>query len=230
LRESIARQQRFTADASHQLRTPLAGLQTQAEMALREDDPAKIRQALEWIRVSTTRLSHLLNQLLALARVEPGSGRETQLQTVDLTALARATTAEWVAAALNKQIDLGLEAGSATTNISGNPLMLREMLSNLLDNAIRYTPEHGKVTVVLGTENGKALLAVEDSGPGIPPEERERVFERFHRLPDSASDGCGLGLAIVREIALAHHAEIEVGEGPGNKGTRIAVRLPLLSA
>ncbi len=230
LRESIARQQRFTADASHQLRTPLAGLQTQAEMALREDDPAKIRQALEWIRMSTTRLSHLLNQLLALARVEPGSGRETRLQTVDLMALARAATSEWVSTALTKHIDLGLEAETATLNISGNPLMLHEMLSNLLDNAIRYTPAQGKVTVVLAAENGKATLAVEDNGPGIPADEREHIFERFHRLPDSGSDGCGLGLAIVREIALAHGAEISVGEGPGGRGARIAVRLPLLAA
>ena len=227
LRESIVRQQRFTADASHQLRTPLAGLQTQAEMALRETDPTKVRHALEWIRASTMRLSHLLSQLLALARVEPGSGREAQLQTVDLILLARETTAEWVTPALAKHIDLGFQADPAAIMVSGNPLMLHEMLSNLLDNAIRYTPPQGKVTVVVAQQAQKALLMVEDNGPGIPVEERDQIFERFHRLADSASEGCGLGLAIVREIAQAHSAEITVGVGPQGLGTRMMVSLPL---
>lgn len=229
LRESIVRQQRFTADASHQLRTPLAGLQTQAEMALRETDPAKVRHALEWIRASTVRLSHLLSQLLALARVEPGSGREAQLQTVDLVLLARETTAEWVTLALARQIDLGFQAETAPVLVSGNPLMLHEMLSNLLDNAIRYTPPQGKVTVAVALQAQQALLVVEDSGPGIPVEERDQIFERFHRLADSASEGCGLGLAIVREIVQAHLAEISVGTGPQGQGTRMTVSLPALS-
>lgn len=227
LRESIVRQQRFTADASHQLRTPLAGLQTQAEMALRETDPAKVRHALDWIRASTLRLSHLLSQLLALARVEPGAGREAQLQPVDLLALARETTAEWVTLALARQIDLGFQAEAASVMVSGNPLMLHEMLCNLLDNALRYTPPHGKVTVAVALQAQQALLMVEDSGPGIPVEEREQIFERFHRLADSSSEGCGLGLAIVREIAQAHLAEVAVDAGPQGLGTRMTVRLPL---
>jgi len=227
LRESIAHQQRFIADASHQLRTPLAGLQTQAEMALRENDPIKVRHALEWIRASSVRLSHLLSQLLALARVEPGSGREAHLQTLDLVQLARETTTEWVSAALAKQIDLGFETAQASVNVNGDALMLREMLSNLLDNAIRYTPPYGKVTVVLSVEGENALLMVEDNGPGIPAGERDQIFERFHRLPDSTSEGCGLGLAIVREIALAHGAEISVSDGPDGRGTRMTVSLAL---
>lgn len=229
LRESIARQQRFTADASHQLRTPLAGLQTQAEMALRETNPAKIRHALDWIQASTVRLSHLLSQLLVLARVEPGSGWEAQLQTVDLVLLTRETTAEWVTAALVKHIDLGFQADAAPILVSGNPLMLHEMLSNLLDNAIRYTPSHGKITVAVALQAKKALLTVEDNGPGIPSDERDQIFERFHRLADSASEGCGLGLAIVREIAQAHLAEISVSEGPQGQGTRMTVSMPALS-
>lgn len=224
LRESIAHQQRFTADASHQLRTPLAGLQTQAEMALRESDPIRIRHALEWIQAGTLRLSHLVSQLLALARVEPGSGREMNMQMLDLVQLARTTTAEWVLAGLARQIDLGFEAADPQVSINGNGLMLREMLANLLDNAIRYTPAQGKVTVAVKVNTQGIQLIVEDSGPGIPIDERERIFERFHRLPESAGDGCGLGLAIVREIALAHHAEIDVTDGTG---TRMVVNFPL---
>jgi two-component system sensor histidine kinase TctE len=226
VRANIDQQQRFTADASHQLRTPLAGLQTQAEMALRESDPVRIRHALEWIQAGTVRLSRLVSQLLALARVEPGSGRESAWQSLDLVQLARETAAEWVLIGLEKHIDLGFEAPSSPVRISGNEIMLREMLSNLVDNAIRYTPTNGKVTVAIAVENESALLIVEDNGHGIPPSERERVFERFHRLPESGGDGCGLGLAIVREIALAHHAHIDVADGSDGIGTRITVSLP----
>ena len=230
LRESIAHQQRFTADASHQLRTPLAGIRTQAEMALREHDPEQIRRALAWIRTGTSQLSHLVSQLLALSRVEPGSGREVEMQPLDLNRLARETTAEWVEAALEKGIDLGFESPEETVSVYGNAMLLRELLANLLDNAIRYTPDRGKVTVMLSAQAGAAWLAVEDNGPGIPKEEREHVFERFHRLQDNAGSGCGLGLAIVREIALLHGAEVTVEPGAGAKGTRMVLTLPTLPA
>lgn len=230
LRESIAHQQRFTADASHQLRTPLAGLQTQAEMALRESDPIRIRHALEWIRAGTFRLSHLVSQLLALARVEPGSGREMNMQMLDLVQLARETTAEWVSAGLARQIDLGFEAAQPQVLINGNGLMLREMLANLLDNAIRYAPAQGKVTVAVMVSTKGIQIIVEDSGPGIPIDERERIFERFHRLPESTGDGCGLGLAIVREIVLAHQGNVAVESGADGVGTKFIVTLPALAS
>ena len=226
LRESIAHQQRFTADASHQLRTPLAGIRTQAEMALREHDPAQIRRALEWIETGTSQLSHLVSQLLALSRVEPGSGREVEMQALDLHRLARDTTAEWVEAALEKQIDLGFESAEAAVQVHGNAMLLRELLANLLDNAIRYTPAQGKVTVLLAAHAGQARLAVEDNGPGIPEAEREQVFERFHRLQDNTGSGCGLGLAIVREIALLHGAEVAVEAVAGTGGTRMVLTMP----
>jgi two-component system, OmpR family, sensor histidine kinase TctE len=227
LRQAIAIQQRFIADASHQLRTPLAGLQTQAEMALRETNPDSVRHALEQINTSTARLSHLVKQLLSLARVEPGSRREDHLHPLDLVALARATTAEWVTAALAKQIDLGFEASPNPAIINGDDVMLGEMLSNLLDNAIRYTPPGGEITVRVETANDETvLLLVEDNGIGIPEESRELVFERFHRLPDSGSEGCGLGLAIVREITHAHQGEISIRKGADGQGTCVAVTFP----
>lgn len=228
LKESMMHQQRFTADASHQLRTPLAGLQMQAEMALREQDPVRIRHALEWIQASTLKLSHLVNQLLAMARVEPASGREFNLQPLDLVKLTRDTTAEWVANALAHQIDLGFESGLDSVRVMGNATMLHEMLANLLDNAIRYTPQQGKVTVAVAAETCHALLTIEDTGPGIPAEERERIFERFHRLPESTGDGCGLGLSIVREIVQIHQASITLNDGAGGRGTLVSIRLPRL--
>lgn len=227
LRESITHQQRFTADASHQLRTPLAGIQTQAEMALREHDPARIRRALEWIQAGTSHLSHLVSQLLALSRVEPGSGREDEMQNVDLEALARDTTAEWVSAALQRQIDLGFESPHAPVPVRGNAMLLRELLSNLLDNAIRYTPAQGNVTLAVSAGSDTAQVTVEDNGPGIPEAEREHVFERFHRLQENESSGCGLGLAIVREIALLHQATVTIEAGAGGKGTRVRLKMDL---
>ncbi|HEX5364195.1 MAG TPA: sensor histidine kinase N-terminal domain-containing protein, partial [Gallionella sp.] len=224
LQASMVQQQRFTADVSHQLRTPLAGIQTQAEMALRETDPVRIHHALEWIRSGTVRLSHLVNQLLALARVEVGADRNVDLHELDLVQLARDTTSEWVARALNRQIDLGFEATRGEVLIRGNLLLLQELISNLLDNAIRYTPVRGKITVTVDVDENGAILKVEDSGPGIPVAEREHIFERFYRSQESA--GCGLGLAIVREIALIHHAQASVESGADGRGTQVRIQLP----
>lgn len=229
LQASIAQQQRFTADVSHQLRTPLAGIQTQAEMALRETDPVRIHRALKWICSGTVRLSHLVNQLLALAHVEAGSYRDVPLLALDLVQLARDTATEWVTDALNRQIDLGFETTRKEVLIQGNALMLQELVSNLLDNAIRYTPVQGKITVTVTVDEDVAVLKVEDTGPGIPLEEREHIFERFYRLPGSTGDGCGLGLAIVREIALMHHAETNIESGADGKGTLVNLRIPLNS-
>jgi two-component system sensor histidine kinase TctE len=227
VRQSIAHQQRFTADASHQLRTPLAGIQTQAEVALREHDPARIRRALEWIQAGTANLSHLVSQLLALSRVDPASGREVEMQELDLKNLARETTAEWVAAALERQIDLGFESPDAPVLVRGNAVMLHELLGNLLDNAIRYTPTQGKVTLSVLADSDTAQVTVDDTGPGIPESEREMVFERFHRLQENESSGCGLGLAIAREIALLHQATIAIEPGSAGVGTRIRLKMPL---
>jgi two-component system sensor histidine kinase TctE len=215
-------QRRFIEDAAHQLRTPLAGLAAQAERALRARDAEATRQALQRVNESSWRLTRLANQLLTLAAAEPGHEPKRDFAAVDLAKLVRQVCAEWVPEALRRQIDLGLEAGEAPEMIQGDELLLTELLNNLLDNALRYgAPPGGRVTVRLG--GCPLVLGVEDNGAGIPAAERERIFERFHRIPGSASGGSGLGLAIVRQIALAHGAAVEVRAGSEGRGTLVTV-------
>ncbi len=225
---ALAAQQRFIADAAHQLRTPLAGLRTQTELALRQNDPEEVRKTLRQIDTATARTTHLVNQLLALARAEPGANRLRAAQRIDLTELARTTATEWVPHAIERNIDLGFEGGITAVGVNGDPILLKELLGNLIDNAIRYTPPGGQVTVAVTSALRNCLLSVEDNGPGIPAEERERVFERFHRLLGNGADGCGLGLAIVREIAYGHGATVALEEAVGGHGTRISIEFPAL--
>lgn len=227
LQEAMSLQQRFIADASHQLRTPLAGLQTQAEMAMRESDPARVRHALEHICASAARFSHLVQQLLSLAKVEPASGRQLNMVMLDINQLAREVTETLVSTALAKQVDLGFEGNDAPLVIKVDGFLLRELLTNIVDNAIRYTPNNGEVTVRVEHADGVVAVTVEDNGPGIPPELRAKVFEPFYRIDEQAAEGCGLGLAIAKEIALLHQAEILIEDGRSGKGTRVVVRLPL---
>jgi two-component system sensor histidine kinase TctE len=226
LADGLSAQQRFIADAAHQLRTPLAGLRTQTELALRQEDAEDIRRTLQQIDTASARTTHLVNQLLSLARAEPGANRLHMPQAVDLTALARDTTTEWVTRALERNIDLGFEAEKEPLTIAGDAVLLREMLGNLLDNAIRYTQKGGQVTVTVTARDSSTRLVVEDNGPGIPGEERERVFERFHRLLGNSADGCGLGLAIVREISLGHGAAIHIEPAQCGRGTRVVIEFP----
>jgi two-component system sensor histidine kinase TctE len=223
LNSTLEAQRRFVADAAHQLRTPLAGLITQSEYALRTDDPADQRHALVQIKASAERASRLVHQLLTLARCEASTARGVAFTTLDLDRLLRAQTAEWAPAAMRHDIDIGYESQAPGATVSGNAVLLRELFANLLDNAIRHAPCGGRVTVRL-CEAERPLILVEDDGPGIPPPERERVFERFYRLPGGAGDGSGLGLAIVREIARAHGARAWITEGSGGKGTRVCVQ------
>ncbi len=217
VRGTMKLQQQFIADASHQMRTPIAGLQTQAELALREKDPQAIHSTLEHVLSSSSRLAHLLSRLLSMASVDPAAGREPRLNHINLIEIATKVTSDFVIAARTKKIDLGLDIKTPVAKILGDDIMLREMLSNLIDNAICYTPNKGIITVSVEkvTENNaaKIMLSVTDNGIGIPQEERRQVFERFHRLRDNEGAGCGLGLAIVKEIVLAHHAEIEITDG-----------------
>jgi two-component system sensor histidine kinase TctE len=167
-----------------------------------------------------------VNQLLTLARAEPGSHRSLMRERIKLAALARETAGEWVPRALNRSIDLGFDDTSVDAEISADPFLIREMLNNLIDNALNYTPAEGRVTVRVLQNDGFVTLEVEDEGCGIPEEERERVFERFYRSASGSPEGCGLGLAIVREIAQGHGATVAIQSGANGRGTRMTIAFP----
>lgn len=226
LSAALAAQQRFIADAAHQLRTPVAALKTQAELAVRQVRDGEAAATLQHLHTAADHAARLVSQLLTLARAEPGSHRSVMRQPVALMSLARDISREWVPRALTRQIDLGFDDASAAANISADPFLIHEMLNNLIDNAIQYTPAGGRITVRVRQQGGHATLEVEDDGPGIPLDEREKVFERFYRIPGGAPEGCGLGLAIVREIAQGHQATVTVQSGAGGRGTRMTVTFP----
>ena len=245
LDSSIAAQRHFLADAAHQLKTPLAGLRTQAELAAREidsgrGDPASIKHSLRQIALATERAAHTVNQLLSMARAED-SGQAARHQPVDLAAVTRAVVRDFVPRAMERRIDLGYEGPDAgpATRMVGEPVLLSEMVRNLVDNALRYTPVGGTVTarVVPDPFGQVVVLQVEDSGPGIAPAERKAVFRPFYRALGTQVDGSGLGLAIVLEVAQWHDAEVTVvdarprsGATATAPGALFTVRFPLGSA
>jgi two-component system sensor histidine kinase TctE len=214
LSQTIDMQKRFIADAAHQMKTPLAGMRMQSELALRQVDADEIHRSLEQLAKSSESATRLVNQLLALARAENQPHAGLAFEQLDLAALARDTVQDWVPASFAHKIDLGFEQPDEPVAIGGNALMLRELLSNLIDNALRYTPAGGSVTVRVRRDGDQSLLEVEDTGPGIAPNERAHVFERFYRILGSGAAGSGLGLAIVREIAQQHGAEVDVFNNP----------------
>jgi two-component system sensor histidine kinase TctE len=236
LQESIATQKRFLADAAHQLKTPLAGLRMQADLAQREGATAdELKQSLRHIGRSSIRATHTVNQLLALARAE-SSGSAMPRTTCDLADLTMSVVRDSVPRALDKHIDLGYEGaqpGAEGGQLAGNPTLLKELIRNLVDNAINYTPssleQPGVITArVLTDPFGKTLvLQVEDSGPGVAEAERELIFQPFYRALGTEVDGTGLGLPIVLEIAHQHHATVELEDTrPGHvpPGARFNVR------
>jgi two-component system sensor histidine kinase TctE len=222
--ESTGNQQRFLANAAHQLRTPLAGLQAHTEIALAQDVPEAHRAQLEQVHRATIRTARLANQLLALARAEPGGYQADTFAPVNLRAVVEGAADEWVHRALAKEIDLGFELSDAM--VAGDALLLREVFANLVHNALEYTPQGGHVTVTTGKRNDCAFLEVEDDGPGIPPAERAQVLERFYRVAGTAGTGSGLGLSIVREIALAHGAAISIHAGAHGRGCKVGLTFP----
>lgn len=229
LKQAMQAQKRFIADASHQLRTPLAGLKTQAELALRENDMERKQRTLEQLFISARRSARLANQLLALARNEPEGQGDNTFVRIDLNQLAQECTTFWVPVALEKNIDLGFEESPFPVQVRGDSTSLIEMLGNLIDNAIRYTPAGGHVTVKVNYTPDAAMLCVEDNGTGIEPQYRERVFERFYRILGSGQSGSGLGLAIVAEVVKRHGAEITLEQGGNGEGTLISIRLPIMA-
>jgi two-component system sensor histidine kinase TctE len=216
LAASIASQKRFIADAAHQMKTPLAGLRTQAEIALREQDPAEVQRSLRQIAMASERATHLINQLLSLARAENQGEQNPIMEVLDLCGLAREAVSGFFDRAMDGGIDLGFEETEHPLLVRGNQTLLNEMIKNLVDNALRYTPRGGSVTVRVGWDKvmRRARLDVEDNGPGIPEVERPLVFERFYRVLGTGQDGSGLGLAIVREIAQQHDGRLSVGDNP----------------
>jgi two-component system sensor histidine kinase TctE len=215
-------QQRFLANAAHQLRTPLAGLQAHTELALAQPLPEAVRAQLDQVHQATVRTARLANQLLALARAEPGARGDPS--SVNLKSVVEAEADAWVHQALARDVDLGFELEGAP--VEGDAFLLREALANLVHNAIEYSNRGGRVTVRTGARNNHAFVEVEDDGPGIPSAERARVLERFYRVPGTSGTGSGLGLAIVREIAAGHGAGIELTEGAGARGCRVAITFP----
>ena len=224
LREDLDSQRRFVANAAHQLRTPLAGLKTYVGVVSSLSEKAEQKQltdAVKQLDHGLNRITHLVNRLLALAKAEPNAAAKVKPQNFDLNLVAAEATSDLVGDAIDKNVDLAFEGAAGPLIVSGDPSSVRELVMNLVDNAVRYTPTGGHVTVRV--QNGKGvILAVEDDGPGIVESERERVFERFYRVLGTDGAGSGLGLAIVREIAKSHGAKIELGSG-SDGGTTIRV-------
>jgi two-component system OmpR family sensor kinase len=238
LDRALGAQRAFIADAAHELRTPLTAVHLQAQLAERATDETARRAALAELKSGLTRATHLVEQLLTLAREEPGVA-DRGTAPVNLAELARSVVGELGALAAARGVDLGA-AGSAADApaaravvVEGDAAGLRALIENIVDNAVRYTPRDGRVDVCVEAEGADAVLAVRDSGPGIPASERTRVFDRFYRAPAAgAADvpGSGLGLAIVKRIAERHDATIALGPGiagPAGEGLTVTVRLPL---
>ena len=234
LKVSLTTQRRFLADAAHQLKTPLAGLRMQADLALRAQDPEEARRCLQQITRSSVRATHTVNQLLSLARAET-TGRALPSQPVDLGELVTEVIIDSYPLAQDKRIDLGYEGPDhmpESCMLQGNPTLLQELVRNLVDNAIHYTPAGGVVTarVRLEGDSGAQTLEVEDNGPGIPESERELVLQPFYRVLGSNVDGSGLGPSIVSEVAQQYRAQLELGDAhpgqEGRRGLKVTVRFP----
>jgi two-component system sensor histidine kinase TctE len=224
LATAFASHRRFIADAAHQLRTPLAALSSQIEVGL-EAPPADVKGLLRQLLATTQRTTHLANQLLSLARLEHTEQSRYEIATVELQQIFLEASADIVALAARKGVELDFNLRPCS--IQGSPLMLRELLANLLDNAVRYTPTGGRVAVSLQADAQNILLYVEDNGPGVANSDLVKLGNPFYRPSSSQSDGCGLGLAIVREIARLHGADVAFGQGAEGRGLRVSVRFPV---
>jgi two-component system sensor histidine kinase TctE len=223
LRAAVQAQQQFIANTAHQLRTPMTGLQAQLDLLISEPAAQPVRHRLLTLQEGIRQLAHSANQLLALARADPAANIAVKKHTVDLQAIVAEVVAKSFDRALRGHIDLGIDVQPLA--ITADPSLLEDLVGNLVDNALKYTPAGGRVTVSVGRLDGKPYLAVEDTGPGIPEEERQRVRQRFYRMPNSPGHGSGLGLAIVEEIARLHDATVEIGPGAEGIGTRVVLRL-----
>ncbi len=225
---STASQKRFTANAAHQLRTPLAILQTHIELAMLQPASAELKGLLQHAHSATARATRLTHQLLTLARAEPSGQYFLGHAHVNLRVVAEGLADDLVHRAMKRNVDLGFELESATT--SGDPFMLSEALSNVVLNAIEYVDEGGHVTVRSGVAAAGAFIEVDDNGPGIPFAERDRVLERFYRIPNTPGVGSGLGLAIVVEIVQLHGGTLALLDGESGRGCRVRMTFPVIAA
>jgi two-component system OmpR family sensor kinase len=214
LRGALAAQRAFVADAAHELRTPLAALKLQAQLARAADDAGRA-SALADLEAGLDRATHVVRQLLTLARLEPGAEGPAERAPVPLAELAGQVIADHAVLAEERGVDLGAARIAGDAVALGEPAGLRTLLANLVDNAVRHTPAGGRVDVSVGVDGGRPWLEVADTGPGIPASERGRVFDRFYRLPGAERPGSGLGLAIVKAIADRHGAEVALADTPG---------------
>lgn len=222
--ESLENTRRFTADAAHELRTPLAAIRAQTQVALASAQPEEHLRALQQVLRACDLSTHVIEQLLTLARLD--SHAAPAPEAADLRELAASVMAELIDTALARNIDLALEEGPAP-RLTLHPGLMRMLLRNLLDNAIRYSPPGSEVSVSITTEADRVALAVADNGPGIPAELRSRIFDRFYRIVGNEASGSGLGLSIVQRIADIHGARIEVSPGPGDRGSVFRINLPI---
>jgi two-component system sensor histidine kinase TctE len=224
LRTSVQSQQQFIADTAHQLRTPITGMQAQLGLLVAEPAAQPIKARLLTLQEGVKQLAHSANQLLTLARADPSANISAKIQIVDLQAIVNEVAAKFFDRALLSNIDFGVDA--IPISIRADPSLLDDMLSNLVDNALKYTPAGGRVTASAGEKNGRPFLVVEDTGSGIPAEERQRVRQRFYRMPNSTGHGSGLGLAIVDEIARLYDASMSIETGANGLGTRVLIQFP----
>jgi two-component system, OmpR family, sensor histidine kinase TctE len=225
LRAAAQSQQQFIANTAHQLRTPITGMQAQLDVLAAEPEAQPIKGRLLTLQEGIRQLARTANQLLTLARADPAANIAIKNQAVNLGALIEEVVAKFFDRALQGGIDLGVDI-QQSVSIVADPSLLDDLLSNLVDNALKYTPAGGSVTAAAGMRHGKAFLAVEDTGPGIPEPEWQRVWQRFYRLPNSPGHGSGLGLAIVDEIARLYAASVSIGLGAGGRGTQVLVQFP----
>jgi two-component system sensor histidine kinase TctE len=224
LEASMKAQQRFVADAAHQMRTPLAGLKMQAELAMRQRDALGVQQSMRQIAASADRATHLINQLLLLARADADA--PPPMERLDLERIVQRQAFEWVPRAMEREIDLGFEGTGRPCWIQGNAVLLQELANNLVDNALRYTRPGGRVTVRVLQEDNEAVLEVEDNGIGIDEADIDMVFERFYRVLGTETEGSGLGLAIVRGIAELHRGRVRLARNPAESGTIARAAFP----
>ena len=224
LRSSVQSQQQFIANTAHQLRTPITGMQAQLDVLIGEPAAQPISGRLRTLQESVRQLAHSSNQLLSLARADPAANMATKNQSVVLSAIVGEVVAKFFDRALQSNIDLGADV--QPVSIVADPSLLDDLLSNLVDNALKYTPAGGSITVSAGVRNGSPYLAVEDNGPGIAEAERQRVRQRFYRLPNSPGHGSGLGLAIVDEIAQLYGASMSIEPGASGRGTKVLLQFP----